>query len=317
MVLLRTVTAGAVMAATLAAGPASAVAAPPAVRLAGVHRMDGRPVALAAVRFAVRGRVSPARAGARAEIAFRRAGRAVKVARPRIGADGRFAATFRPGMPGRITIRIRIRGLAVAWLRVLALRPLAAVGERGPHVRFLQQRLAALGYRAPATGRLDAAARRAVLAFRKVNGLPRVTNASRTVFALAAAGRGGFPVRFPRHGRHVEGDLTRQVLALVERGGRVHRIYPMSSGRPGLRTPTGTFRVFSHHWGWRGGMLDGSYFVRSQGYTCGIHGYPWVPTYPASHCCLRVPIADAHHIRWWVHLGTVVDVYYRPRRARS
>ena len=312
---LRTLTVAAGMTAILAVAPAAAVAARPNVRLAGVHAMDGRMVGLAAARFTVRGRVPPARAGGSAEIAFRRSGRAVKVARLQIGPDGRFAARFRPGMPGQITVRIRTDGLATAWRRVLVLRPLAAPGERGPHIRFLQQRLAALGYQAPATGRLDGAAQRAVLAFRKVNGLLRVTNASRAVFGLAAAGRGGFPVRFPRHGRHVEGDLTRQVLALVEPGGRVHRIYPISSGRPGLRTPTGTFRVFSHHWGWRGGMLDGSYFVHSQGFTCGIHGYPWVPTYPASHCCLRVPIPDAHHIRWWVHLGTVVDVYHRPYRA--
>lgn len=298
-----------------AALPASAGAARPAATLAGVHAMDGRTVALAATRFTVHGRVAAGRAGTRAEVAFRRDGRAVKVVRPRIGPGGRFGAAFRPGVPGAVTIRIRVGGLASAWRHVQVLRPLAANGERGAHVRFLQQRLAALGYPAPATGRLDSASRRAVLAFRKVNGLPRVTNASRAVFGLAAAGRGGFPVRFPRHGRHVEGDLTRQVLALVEPGGRVHRVYPISSGRPGLRTPTGTFRVFSHHWGWRGGMLDGSYFVHSQGFTCGIHGYPWVPTYAASHCCLRVPIPDAHHIRWWVHLGTVVDVYYRPYRA--
>lgn len=53
-------------------------------------------------------------------------------------------------------------------------------------------------------------------------------------------------------------------------------------------------------------MVDSNYFIR--GYA--IHGYAEVPTYAASHGCLRVPIPDAASIYSWVRIGTPVDVYY-------
>ena len=52
-------------------------------------------------------------------------------------------------------------------------------------------------------------------------------------------------------------------------------------------------------------MVDSNYFIR--GYA--IHGYAEVPTYAASHGCLRVPIPDAAAIYAWVQTGTPVDVY--------
>ncbi len=52
-------------------------------------------------------------------------------------------------------------------------------------------------------------------------------------------------------------------------------------------------------------MVDSNYFIR--GYA--IHGYAEVPTYAASHGCLRVPIPDAPAIYAWVREGTPVDVY--------
>ena len=52
-------------------------------------------------------------------------------------------------------------------------------------------------------------------------------------------------------------------------------------------------------------MVDSNYFIR--GYA--IHGYAEVPTYAASHGCLRVPIPNAASIYGWVQYGTPVDVY--------
>ena len=91
-------------------------------------------------------------------------------------------------------------------------------------------------------------------------------------------------------GRHVEADLTRQVLAEIEPGGRVRTIYTMSSGKPSTPTVIGRFRVYQKTPGVNSeGMVDSNYFIR--GYA--IHGYAEVPTYAASHGCLRVPIPDA------------------------
>ena len=73
--------------------------------------------------------------------------------------------------------------------------------------------------------------------------MARTTIASAEVFRRLARGQGRFRVRFPSHGRHVEGDIGRQVLALIN-GSRVERIYPMSCGKPSTPTVIGNFRVY-------------------------------------------------------------------------
>jgi lipoprotein-anchoring transpeptidase ErfK/SrfK len=80
----------------------------------------------------------------------------------------------------------------------------------------------------------------------------------------------------------------------------------MSSGKPSTPTVIGHFTVYLKSFGVNSeGMVDSNYFIR--GYA--IHGYAEVPTYAASHGCLRVPIPDAPTIYGWVRYGTPVDVY--------
>ena len=113
-------------------------------------------------------------------------------------------------------------------------------------------------------------------------------------------------MRFPSHGRHVEGDIGHQVLALIN-GRRVERIYPMSSGKPSTPTVIGSFHVYMKDFGTNShGMVDSNYFIR--GYA--IHGYQDVPVYNASHGCLRIPIPDAASVYDWVRVGTIVDTYH-------
>jgi hypothetical protein len=139
-----------------------------------------------------------------------------------------------------------------------------------------------------------------------MTGLARVPYAGGQVFGLLARRAGGFHVRYPRDGRHVEANLSKQVLAEIEPRGRVRTIYTMSSGKPSTPTVVGHFQVYSKTPGVNSeGMVDSNYFIR--GYA--IHGYPEVPTYAASHGCLRVPIPDAPAIYAWVQTGTPVDVY--------
>ena len=98
-------------------------------------------------------------------------------------------------------------------------------------IRALQRRLKRLGYVTGRSGAFDGRTARAVLAFRKVTGMERTTSASTAVMRALARGRGTFKVRFPDHGRHIEGDLSRQVIALIDKV-RAQRIYPTSSGAP-------------------------------------------------------------------------------------
>jgi hypothetical protein len=181
-------------------------------------------------------------------------------------------------------------------------------GARGPSVSVVQKHLRELGYVTGRRGVHDARTARAVLAFRKVTRMARTTSANRPMLNRLAAGHGRFSVRHKNHGRHVEADLSRQVIALIGADGDVERIYHTSSGKPSTPTITGNFRVYRKQPGTNSlGMVHSVYFIR--GYA--VHGYKSVPTRPASAGCFRVPIPDAKSISDWMRMGTRVDVYRR------
>lgn len=184
--------------------------------------------------------------------------------------------------------------------------PLAGLGTRSPFVGLLQQKLAKLGYAVPRSGVYDGGTARAIEAYRKVNGMARLQTIDGAVVDKLLSGAGGFKVRYPQHGRHVEAHLGQQVLALIDNG-KVYRAYTTSSGASVTPTVLGNFRFYWKQPGVNDReMVHSSYFIR--GYA--IHGYRSVPIYPASHGCLRVPIPDALFIYNWVRLGDQIDVYY-------
>ena len=187
--------------------------------------------------------------------------------------------------------------------RVLVVKPIA--GNGGVVVRMLQKGLAKLHYATSRSGIYDDATALSVMAWRKMTGMARTFSLSEAVVRGVLAGRGKFKVRYPKHGHHVEADLSRQVLALINRG-EVERIYHISSGKPSTPTVLGSFKVYRKSPGTNShGMVHSSYFIG--GYA--IHGYVSVPAYAASHGCLRVPIPSAWSIYEWVRMGDIVDVY--------
>ena len=189
-------------------------------------------------------------------------------------------------------------------LRVDVVRAYAGPGSKGPAVKFLQDKLASLHYVTSRSGVYDGATGRAIMAWRKVAGYSRTYLATADVFAGMLKGRGVFKVRHPGDGRHVEARLNQQVLALID-GSKVERIYHTSSGKPSTPTVQGKFRVYLKTPGTNAkGMVDSNYFIR--GYA--IHGYVDVPTYNASHGCLRVPVPNARSIYDWLRIGDVVWV---------
>jgi L,D-transpeptidase catalytic domain/Putative peptidoglycan binding domain len=186
-----------------------------------------------------------------------------------------------------------------------SIAPRASAGAHGLDVRLLQRGLSSLAYVTPLNGRFDAATGRAVLAFRKVNGMARTMSADRTVFAKLFRDQGGFSLRYPKAGKHVEFDWTRQVLVFAE-GGRPVRIYHASSGKPSTPTVFGAFHFYSKTPGTNAkGMVDSNYFIG--GYA--VHGYAEVPPYAASHGCIRVPIPDAASIYAWIKIGDPIFIY--------
>ncbi len=223
---------------------------------------------------------------------------------------GKFALRLKAARTGRYTIRAvhretRTQRWFAGRMSLRAVSPKSGPGSSGTNVRLLQRGLRYHGYVAPLNGRFDSATARAVLAFRKVNGMQRNSRASGPVYAALLRKSGGFRLRYPGAGKHVEFDWSRQVLVLA-RGGRAERIYHTSSGKPSTPTVFGTFRFYRKDPGTNSlGMVYSSYFIR--GYA--IHGYKSVPTYPASHGCLRVPIPDAVSIYNWIDHGDTIFAY--------
>ena len=190
---------------------------------------------------------------------------------------------------------------------VAALNPQAQSGARGLFVDLIQQRLAALHLYMPQSGVFDQQTALALNAYHRLLGWGE-GNTSLDVRTVADLldGRGTFHVRHPRDGRHAEGDLANQLLALID-GTHVQTIYPISSGKPSTPTVLGHFRIWYRVPGY---LPDGMYFSSFfyQGYA--IHGYDPAPDYPASHGCMRLPISDAISAFRWLGMGDWVDVYY-------
>jgi lipoprotein-anchoring transpeptidase ErfK/SrfK len=279
-----------------------------------VHRDGERKVALTRTAWRVRGVLTPYVAGQQVTVRFFRDGRQVHEQVEQLEPiRGGTAGEFRTPFTSRRAGRVAVEAVHLATPEMDTVRSeRARVNVMTPSVssptivRLLQRNLAKLGYAVSRSGSYDDSTARAVMAWRKVNGQARVFSASQGLVRGVLGGKGAFKPKYPNEVRHVEADLSRQVLALVNRRGRVHRVYHISSGAPATPTVLGRFKVYRKSPGTNAkGMVHSSYFIG--GYA--MHGYASVPTYNASHGCLRVPIPNAWSIYSWVRMGTVVRVY--------
>jgi hypothetical protein len=183
----------------------------------------------------------------------------------------------------------------------------AHFGSVGHFVQLIQQRLHALHIYIPQTGVYDTGTGLALDAYHRLLGWGHSETLDSKTVSWLLNGWGEFKVRYPSQGKHVEGDLSHQLLALIN-GSKVYRIYPISSGKPSTPTILGTFHVYSKVPGYLpDGMYYSNFFIR--GYA--MHGYDPAPDYPASHGCMRLPIRDAISVYDWVAIGDTVDTYYR------
>ena len=266
-------------------------------------------------RVRVNGRVKPFVAGQSVIVEIFRGrkklgSRTVEVTQAKDGA-GAFSVVFRARSSGNYTIKARHQGtdqqarFTMASKRFTALRGGVGSGSGRTKIRLVQLGLKRLAFVTSTSGHFDGATSRAVIAFKKTNGMSRNGSVSAKVFEMLLTGHGGYKLKYPRAGKHVEADLSRQVLVLAD-DGRAQRIYHTSSGAAATPTVTGSFRFYRKQPGTNAkGMVHSLYFIR--GYA--IHGYKSVPTGPASHGCLRVPIPNALSIFRWVKLGDRIFVY--------
>jgi hypothetical protein len=224
---------------------------------------------------------------------------------------GEFTEVLKSPSAGQVTVRVGHKrtttlGGLLATRSFAALDERAGFGSRGAFVELIQQRLAALHFYIPQTGVYDTGTGLALDAYHRLLRWGTYQTLDGRTISYLLDGFGEFKVRFPSHGRHAEGNLGLQVLALVD-GAHVYRIYPISSGKPSTPTILGDFHVYSKVPGYLpDGMYFSNFFIR--GYA--IHGFNPAPDFPASHGCMRVPIVDAISIYDWLQIGDWVDVYY-------
>jgi hypothetical protein len=190
--------------------------------------------------------------------------------------------------------------------------------KRAERVVVAETRLAELGYWiTKVDGRSDDSTRQAIIAFQKVNGLKRTGVLDDEFLSrLETASRPA-----PKHSgpAHVEIDITRQVIFLVDDQGQVSRILSTSTGN-GERyfsqgkwdkayTPRGTFKIYRQIKGNRkaplGTLYSPSYF--NGGWA--IHGSNSVPVKPASHGCARIPRFAEKEMSDLLRVGMTVYVY--------
>jgi hypothetical protein len=213
--------------------------------------------------------------------------------------------------PGEVTVKVThdatsALGSFSATRRYSVLDERIGFGSTGPMVQLIQQRLAALHFYLPQSGVYDAGTGWAIDAYHRLLHWGHAQTLDASTITWLLNGWGEFKLRFPRHGRHAEGNLGLQLLALAN-GAHVDRIYPISSGKPSTPTILGDFHVYSKVPGY---LPDGMYYSNFFYTGYAIHGYNPAPDYPASHGCMRVPIADAISIYDWLRSGDWVDVYY-------
>ncbi len=195
--------------------------------------------------------------------------------------------------------------------------------QRAPNrveAKEAERRLKEMGYwTGPVDGAIDGATRVALIAFQKMEGRKitgRLTRAEIEAIRDAASPQAR---ELGYNYKHVEVDLDRQVLLLVNDEGAVVRILPVSTGsgkrynekgNRGLAyTPRGRFRVYGKAFGWKRSPLGLLYYPNYISGGVAIHGNPDVPSSPQSHGCIRIPMFASRDMSKMLPVGTIVLVY--------
>ncbi len=199
--------------------------------------------------------------------------------------------------------------------------PYMHVGTQGPDVQALQQKLTSLTYMtAGVDGNFGGGTRDALIAFQKVNGLKLTGEADPpTTDKLASASAPTAAYSTPSD--HLEVDIAKQVVYVV-RGGAVANTLTTSTGSgqkftsQGVTqraiTPNGAFHVYWKIPGWHDAPLGHLYKPSFFNGGIAFHGYYEVPTYPASHGCVRLPMEFADWFYDNAAPGSTVYVYGGP-----
>jgi hypothetical protein len=307
--------------AALAAAPASAAIKPPretgppdaTVKIKVGHLRGGKAPIYGTVP--VTGTVSPFVAGQRVAVTFYLDGHKLLARQAAVqhgsGGAGIFKASIVVREDGKYAVAAKHVATAAlgadstvrkSWrVSFPALHP----GQCDKVVKGFKKAMGKMGYASGGGKCFDGRTRRVVLAYRKVNGKSRTERAGKGLVKDVFGGRGGYRVRYPDAGEHAEVSLDKQVLVL-SKGDKPFAIYPVSTGKPSTPTVTGHYTFYRQEPGYN---AEGMYysFYWHNGYA--VHGYHEVPTYAASHGCVRTFIADQPRIYNQLNFGESIFVF--------
>jgi hypothetical protein len=260
------------------------------------------------------GTLAPFVAGEQVKVTFYLDGRRLFSRNLRVDQDGA-KGTFRTSIEVRENGRYAVAAKHVATPRLGAdstVRkswkvsfPALRRGQCGDVVVGFKKAMRKMGYIANDGRCFGGKTGRGVLAYRKVNDMNRSMKAGAGLVKKAFSGKGGYEVRHPGAGDHLEAPLSKQVLVFAK-GDKPYAIYPISSGKSSTPTVTGHYEMIRTEPGYNShGMYYSWYFYG--GYA--VHGYNSVPDYPASHGCLRTFISDQPEIYERIFYGQDIFIW--------
>jgi len=116
-------------------------------------------------------------------------------------------------------------------------------------------------------------------------------------------------------GRYIDINLSTQYLTAIEDGTAVMGTY-VSTGVPGMDTPTGTYYIYARYASqWMSGpgySLPGVPYVQYFVGAYSLHGTYWHSNFgtPMSHGCVNLPTWAAEYLWNWATYGTPVVIHY-------
>jgi hypothetical protein len=171
---------------------------------------------------------------------------------------------------------------------------------------WAETRLKELSY-LPGTvdGTVDTKTTGAVIAFQKWEGLTRDGVIGATVWARLHTASRPVPTRIGTTNPWIEVDLSKQVLMFCKNGAVLYTIHVSTgSASVGMLTPKGTFTIIS-----KTPPREHLYYPMAITTGIAIHGYPTVPTTPASHGCVRTQNWDQDVLYALTPMGARVYIY--------
>lgn len=260
--------------------------------------------------FGVRGKIFPSNVVGPVTVQLKRNGKRYRTHNARVKSSGWFRTDFRIDKPGKYRVVVQHndedhQGATRRTRKTTTPLPSLSSGSRSVFVKLLEKRLKQLHYKTPKPDHgYDNRTSDNVIAFNKVQGRARVGHVTESTWRALASPKVPKP-KFSKPNYHIEVDQTKQVLYRVK-DGKVISIMHVSTGA-GSATRDGTFDFDSKLAGYSSkGLKYPSFFDGARA----IHGWPSVPTYNASHGCVRVPMWQATWIFSKVEIGDRIHIYH-------